>query len=558
MCNNIKHQIKAPPQLKYDFWKKVFEIVPDKKLQKERISQIKNGIQLGIDYEAVRKNRLSQKSGIYARNIKDAIFIINDVTKELKKHHIITTNNKPSYIMGMHTVPKNKHKKDDKWRNVRNGSKHEKYTTDINRFQIGKDSTMISYTLQTLAHHIYTNSKGCDAAMTLLDLKSCYRQFHLCKKDYQYAGIHLLGRNLIDTRGLWGYTSMGGVAQAHTSMLLHYADRVLFKHGERYRAKCHIDDIILVHPCASILNKMSNKFINWIPESGFIDNKSKRELVIKKGIVYGWQWNVAPDPPLISLPNIKIKRVSDLIDLILEYKWITIAILSKVAGYVLDISQIYPQAKAMAKRFIVVIYYYIDNNKTIKYQYNNKWIYISDLICKRLKWWKKFINNLKDVPITRIFEIPITTITIASDACLKGYGWYTNGIYSANTIPPPLKNEPIHILEIYAVITALTMNIEEIKGKYIKYFCDNQPAVKALIRRWSKNNKLHNFVLTICELQIKYNFHMYIEYLESKMNWLADRLSRFQFGTAQELCKQNNIPFIQFKPSDKKIQINQY
>lgn len=120
---------------------------------------------------------------------------------------------------------------------------------------------------------------------------------------------------------------------------------------------------------------------------------------------------------------------------------------------------------------------------------------------------------------------PLDRTELFTDACESGWGvvWFdgTKTVIHKGVFPPFLRDEPIAIKELWAVLKG----IQKVKGQHLRLYCDNTNVV-AWVRKWHANPPLATSLLRRLH-RILGNRSLDMVWIPSESN-VADKPSRFR------------------------------
>ena len=244
---------------------------------------------------------------------------------------------------------------------------------------------------------------------------------------------------------------------------------------------------------------------------------------------------------LLTLPQEKIRRTVHLLELFLQKKKATVKEVQSLAGLLNFLHKaIYPGC-AFTRR----MYAKVRNLSLKPYHHIN----LDREFRNDCKVWLKFLNggNVEDYcrpfmdlkSVTQAEEVGF--YTDSSAGAMLGFG----GIYGdANWFfgqwePGYIKNlkPSIEYLELYAVCTGLFIFSSQIRDRQLAVHCDNMAVVGMLNSTTSSCKRCMHLIRMIVLRSLKYNFRIFAVYVNTKVNDLADSLSRLQFDRFRKLTK---------------------
>ena len=94
--------------------------------------------------------------------------------------------------------------------------------------------------------------------------------------------------------------------------------------------------------------------------------------------------------------------------------------------------------------------------------------------------------------------------------------------------------------ELFAIVAATTTWQARLRGKSVRFFCDNEPIVKAWRKQSSKHPAIASLLRTLFLIAAQNNFTIALKHLPGKHNCIADALSRNQLSRFFALAPQAN------------------
>ena len=161
----------------------------------------------------------------------------------------------------------------------------------------------------------------------------------------------------------------------------------------------------------------------------------------------------------------------------------------------------------------------------------------------------------------RIINIIKYIAFISTDASGFGYGIYCNGVAFSGYWSVKMLPYAIHIKEALTVLMGIIECRHLLTGKNVKLYCDNSAFVAAYLNRWSKDNVMMQIIYKLVLICVKFKILLYIEYINTKNNIIADLLSRIKYDKYKQYCNINGFPMISHKQInniDKILGINMH
>ena len=88
--------------------------------------------------------------------------------------------------------------------------------------------------------------------------------------------------------------------------------------------------------------------------------------------------------------------------------------------------------------------------------------------------------------------------------------------------------------EAHAISMMLHNLRYELTGRKILLYVDNSAVCYTLYKCWAKSEDLMDFIYEITLVQCMYKIEIYVQYIPSEMNVMADALSRKDFARFQQ------------------------
>ena len=177
------------------------------------------------------------------------------------------------------------------------------------------------------------------------------------------------------------------------------------------------------------------------------------------------------------------------------------------------------------------------------------WQCMSRDIQMDVKWWQRFLPLYDNVSLMWLEQEPQVGYLISTDACMTGIGGFSQGEYFHAKIPQRLQQQQqykIHHFEMWAIIVAVKLWREKIKGKKFRVQSDNQ-AVVEVIRDGNARDRILQQQLRLLMFEAatgRYELVPY--YIMGKRNIIPDLLSRIH------LSEKIKAKFQEYKQLDWK------
>ena len=260
---------------------------------------------------------------------------------------------------------------------------------------------------------------------------------------------------------------------------------------------------------------------------------------------------------VLRLPVEKKERAEYLLKLMMDKKKATVKEMQVLCGYLNFLCKaIYP-GRVFTRRMYVKYSSIVsmDKNKRLKVYRPKPFHHVR--LDREFKLdcaiWTQFLSGNLDQVVNRPmldlsekWETTATEIRFYSDASAGlelGFGCIleTRWIYGKWGKEFMEKCEPsIEFLELFGLCAGIFTWEEELANQRLIIFCDNQ-AVIAMVNNMTSGCRHCMHLLRLLTLNgMKYNRRLYVKYVSSKNNFLADSLSRLEFDRFRRLGPEMN------------------
>ena len=144
-------------------------------------------------------------------------------------------------------------------------------------------------------------------------------------------------------------------------------------------------------------------------------------------------------------------------------------------------------------------------------------------LCPHLVWWTSQANVLRG----QLLSSPVPNQTLFTDASNLGWGAYLEGLSVSGVWTPDLLKEHINILEMKAVLLALSHFQSLLQNKSLVLATDNTTVVAYLRNQGGTHcYELYLLAREILLLCNQLHLQIVVRHVPGKLNVLADALSR--------------------------------
>jgi len=160
-----------------------------------------------------------------------------------------------------------------------------------------------------------------------------------------------------------------------------------------------------------------------------------------------------------------------------------------------------------------------------------------------IQWWNRYLPNFNGVSVISNEKWSRPDEIIASDACLKGCGATCGTEYFHEVFPEHVISKDLHInaLELMALVVAVTVWADHLRGKRVIVLCDNSATVWVINTGKTRDHAMQGLLRELCYITATYEFELFAQHIPGDDNRIPDMLSRW---TVSEELKE------QFKSSE--------
>ena len=543
--NEIKSLHELPSNFKNDLNTVKFEkYLQGIKRQNVNINYIKEGWPIFKRHDKQTKEflPLSTKVSHHANSYKEIIEIIDKFITEIKTGKIEPINYTPKYIINCFCVPKkDKNGNYTKFRVVRNGSFSTKETTAINEWINKKKCKMP--TLPNIKKYVkMLIDKNWFA---LRDLADAFRQIGVNKADDDYLGYCIFGLFFRDRKQPYGISSAAANCQSFADLLIWIMNNKILPSRLSDSILAHIDDFVIAATTKQDCSSMENKFDALLNELNVKMSTHKSIHLCQSAELYGLQFDLKNKT--VGIPPSKFKKLTGFIDKIIKHRIISGKALEKICGKIMHWSQLTQPAKPLCYNMLNHIFKNIRSGKIKK----TDWVVLPLSVIDDLKFWRQYADFIRSVPMTEILQITSFTISAATDASSTTAGVMIGSEYFYYDFLKEHSKWHINQKEAHALLTMIETQKLKLTGRTVRVYIDNQVLFYAMSRKWSSKRSMMMFIYEICLLLIRYKINIYVEWIGTKRNTIADCLSRKNMNDFYRECNKYNmihkqIPFIYY------------
>ena len=167
---------------------------------------------------------------------------------------------------------------------------------------------------------------------------------------------------------------------------------------------------------------------------------------------------------------------------------------------------------------------------------------------KDIAWWGKCSQEFNGVSLMWLHQMPGADSVIATDACPVGYGGTYKNLYFRGRFPKKWQSQNIALLEILAVMVALKLWGEQLRGQYFWIKVDNEAVATVLNTGSCQDKGLQNVLRETALLVARFQFVIKARHIAGVDNRVPDWLSRWHEKTARkqfrEMAKDSSLKHV--------------
>ena len=509
----------------------------DKTGGEEDIEFFANGFPLSLKPEGpdVDYNKLCQNVRHFARTMREALVIIDTFIKEVKKTYLIPTDKKPKYIINLHCAPKKDTNGDyTALRMVRHGSYCTAHTVALNDIIEPEACTMQLPHLKEYTKQLFGKKF---AAMR--DLKDAFRQLLLRAHEYKFCGYAMFGMYFLDTRQPYGIAPAAASCQRFAENLIWIFENHFLKDRPHLReaTSAHIDDFTLAAKQLADCQFMEQQFDKMCEELNVLQSTSKTVHATNDGEVHGLLWHLQYDndpgnEQTVEIPDKKYKDLRRFVFLAIRFRIITIDALESLCGKIMHYAQLSPLAKSCIYNLLHFILGFCRNQK----KKETTMVILPYTIVRDLKRYYRLMPFFRKATFNQILDVQTYTISAATDACTKAGGIWIASKWAHYPFRKKDMNRSIAWKEMHAVLKLLKNYGPQLSGHKLYLLVDNASVVQIYARKWSGQRDLMRLLNEIILTMLEFAFTVYIDWVSTTTNIMADLLSRGKIREFKRQC----------------------
>ena len=149
-----------------------------------------------------------------------------------------------------------------------------------------------------------------------------------------------------------------------------------------------------------------------------------------------------------------------------------------------------------------------------------------------IRWWLRFLPYFNGVSLISSEPWSKPDEVIASDSCLVGCGATCGDEFFHKCFPRVLLDRMLHInaLELLALIVALSVWANRLKGKKVTVLCDNSATVWVINTGKTRDTVMQVLVRELCYICATNQFEVFARHIPGVENRIPDMLSRWDIS----------------------------
>ena len=189
---------------------------------------------------------------------------------------------------------------------------------------------------------------------TTYDLEDYFHHFLLNKKDTEYVGYQVFGKQMIALYSPYGVAAVPRIACTHSELsTVPFHRQVTIDSKDTH--KMYVDDGTIIHHDNWKLHLNCLLAFKNINNATLKEKVKKRHYCVQQAKIYGWMFDTQYTPLLLYLPFDKRVKINKLLNIIIKVEYCDIKFLFKVTGTLMHYSQINKIIKIICIKFIRII-----------------------------------------------------------------------------------------------------------------------------------------------------------------------------------------------------------
>ena len=464
---------------------------------------------------------LSQNHQHIANNIEQLNKIMETMVEEAEKGYIVPVPTPTQYQIVLFCAPKKpKPHQLRAWRVVRHGSYAHRDTTSINDWIDPFRSSMKDLPAPLPNLKSYARTFHGMQWLAGRDLKDAFRQILMAPNDANRIGYALCGLYFKDVRQPYGLRSAAANCQHFASIVIWIYETYKLPQHLKGQTNAYIDDYSMTAHTKEQINQMTSAFDKLLNELGIAQSPEKAIKPTQEAVIHGFLWNLQHQT--VAIPEDKRRELERALSALILLRICTIRALESIIGKMMHWCQIHSAAKTLCHNSIHFIYHWIRSKKIPKYHY----VILPMIIIQDFKFWINLIITHQPIPLNLILQQPSQCVYATTDASSTHAGILCGTDWWCYPFTQQMTNAHINAKEAHAILSLLYNKRHAFTGKQIHIELDNTTVYHGLRRKWSKSADIIPYIYEICLMAIRFHIIVWVDWIRSATNLLADALSR--------------------------------
>ena len=399
---------------------------------------------------------------------------------------------------------------------------------------ISQELKSVSYTkFDTVVDMVF--SLGKSALMAKRDIRSAFRLLPVSPLDFELLGIHVDGKIFINLNMPFGASCAPFYFETFSSFI-HWLvkDRSNIPFLDHY-----LDDFIFcgakgTDDCQTLIST----FHQICGDLGVPINDEKSTAPSTVMVFLGLE--IDSDNMQIRIPYHKRQELEVIIQGVLKKDKITLRDLQSLTGKLCFFAQAIRSSRAFLRRFY-------DAMAGVKREFYK--IRITHGMREDLRMWLEFLSNFNGIcPMPDFSWSENETLKLFTDSAGQsdlGCGCYFDGKWAFFQWPLHWARlevmKDITFLEMVPVLLCMFLWSTELQNKKIILRTDNEALVAILNKQSTKSKRIMRFLRCFVLLCMRYNVIFKAIHISTKLNDIADSISRKQWARLSQLVPESAV-----------------
>ena len=384
------------------------------------------------------------------------------------------------------------------------------------------------------------DDSACDGIfMAKTDLMSAFRILPVLVSQRRFLAMkanHPLTNKtwfFIEKNLPFGASSACANFQAFSDSLQHILESI---EGTKYRCVNYLDDYMFLSESEELCNRMMRAFLDLCSFIGCPVASEKTEWATQELVFLGILLNGRY--LTLSVPEEKRVKALNLLSWVINRKSITIKTIQRLTGILNFLSRAIVPGRAFTRMMYKKLCL-LDNSGDPLKQYHH--VKVDNNFKQDCLIWKSFLVDAPAIHLCRPFvdlseKLYARTLNFYTDASLNsryGIGGIFENKYFVGRWPAGFiedENPSIEFAELLALAAGILTwgRDSRLMNTRVVIFCDNESVMKMVNKLTSSCPKCMKLIRLLIADGLKYNRHIFVKYVKSEFNVLADALSRMQ------------------------------